>query len=124
MQFAPFALIPLIAVLFPAARRTGAGGLAAIAAAYALAKAFELADGPIHDALGVVGGHTLKHLAAAAACALVVPIAAVWLVVAVGLGRAQRRRAGPAPPRARVADVYGRLPDCLHQGALFDATDV
>ena len=76
VQFAPFALIPLIAVLFPAARRTGAGRLAAIAAAYALAKAFELADGPIHDALGVVGGHTLKHLAAAAACALVVPIAA------------------------------------------------
>ncbi len=38
------------------------------AALYALAKAFEFADHAIYSVGSVVSGHTLKHLAAAAAC--------------------------------------------------------
>jgi hypothetical protein len=38
---------------------------------YALAKAAELGDRAILDALGFMSGHTLKHLLAAAAGALI-----------------------------------------------------
>jgi hypothetical protein len=60
------ALVILLALLFPA-RYTRSGDLGLIVGFYALAKALEYFDKPIFAALHVVSGHTLKHLAAAAA---------------------------------------------------------
>lgn len=65
VQFFPLLAVPLMLVLFPA-RYSGAGWLVACLLLYALAKLLELADQPVFDRLGV-SGHTLKHLAAAAA---------------------------------------------------------
>jgi hypothetical protein len=59
-------LVVLLAFLFPS-RYTRAGDLGLVVGFYALAKALETWDKPIFAALGVVSGHTLKHLAAAAA---------------------------------------------------------
>ena len=60
------ALVILLALLFPA-RYTRAGDLGLVLGFYALAKILEYFDKPIFAALRVVSGHTLKHLAAAAA---------------------------------------------------------
>jgi hypothetical protein len=60
------ALVILLALLFPA-RYTRSRDLGFVVAFYALAKALEYFDKPIFAALRVVSGHTLKHLAAAAA---------------------------------------------------------
>jgi hypothetical protein len=60
------ALVILLALLFPA-RYTQGRYLGFVVGYYALAKALELFDEPIFAALRVVSGHTLKHLAAAAA---------------------------------------------------------
>jgi len=59
-------LVVLLALLFPA-RYTRAGDLGLVVGFYALAKALEYFDKPIFAALHFVSGHTLKHLAAAAA---------------------------------------------------------
>jgi hypothetical protein len=59
-------LVVLLALLFPA-RYTESRYLGYVVAFYALAKLLELFDKPIFAALRVVSGHTLKHLAAAAA---------------------------------------------------------
>lgn len=56
--------VPLIIALFPAPAR-GTAMLVLGAAAYGVAKVFELVDGPIFRLTGVLSGHTLKHLAAA-----------------------------------------------------------
>jgi hypothetical protein len=58
--------IPLLAWLFPA-RYTHGGywGLAVLL--YAVSKGLELADAPVLARTGLVSGHALKHLAAAAA---------------------------------------------------------
>ena len=60
------ALVILLSLLFPA-RYTRAYDLGLVAGFYVLAKVLESFDKPIFAALGVVSGHTLKHLAAAAA---------------------------------------------------------
>jgi hypothetical protein len=60
------ALVVLLAMLFPR-RYTRAYDLGLIVGFYALAKVLELLDKPIFAALHFVSGHTLKHLAAAAA---------------------------------------------------------
>jgi hypothetical protein len=60
------ALVILLALLFPA-RYTEGRYLGFLVGFYALAKVLELFDKPIFAALRVVSGHTLKHLAAAAA---------------------------------------------------------
>lgn len=60
------ALVILLSLLFPA-RYTHRYDLALVAVFYTLAKVLEFFDKPIFAALGVVSGHTLKHLAAAAA---------------------------------------------------------
>ena len=39
-------------------------------ALYAIATVFEQADRAIYEAIGIVSGHTLKHVAAAAAVAV------------------------------------------------------
>jgi len=56
-------LVPAILGLFPDPYR-GTGWLWLGIGFYALSKIFELLDRPIYGALGVVSGHSLKHLAA------------------------------------------------------------
>ena len=60
------ALVILMAPLFPQ-RYTRTGDFGLVVGFYALAKGLELLDKPIFGAVRVVSGHTLKHLAAAAA---------------------------------------------------------
>jgi hypothetical protein len=59
-------LVLLIVLLFPA-RYTRGTDLAIVVGLYALAKLLELFDKAVFQTLHVVSGHTLKHLAAAAA---------------------------------------------------------
>ena len=59
-------LVLLIVLLFPA-RYTRGTDLAIVVGLYALAKLLELFDKAVFHTLHVVSGHTLKHLAAAAA---------------------------------------------------------
>jgi hypothetical protein len=65
-QFFPFLALVLILKLFPP-RYTGASYWGATVAFYALAKLLEYFDEKIFSVGSVVSGHTLKHLAAAAA---------------------------------------------------------
>jgi len=60
------ALVILVSLLFPR-RYTRSSDFGLVIGFYALAKALELLDKQIFAALHVVSGHTLKHLAAAAA---------------------------------------------------------
>jgi hypothetical protein len=60
------ALVLLMALLFPR-RYTRGSDLGVVVGFYVLAKALETLDRPIFAAAHVVSGHTLKHLAAAAA---------------------------------------------------------
>ena len=67
VQFYPCLAVPILYVWFPTT--TGTAILVTAAGLYALSKAFEYLDGAIYAATGeIVSGHTLKHLAAAAAC--------------------------------------------------------
>jgi hypothetical protein len=59
-------LILLLVLAFPA-RYTRGSDIGIMVGLYALAKMFELLDKPIFRANGWISGHTLKHLAAAAA---------------------------------------------------------
>ena len=64
-----FSNLPFIAVLqLFGPKYTGARYWLAAAALYALAKLFEFYDDSIFSAGALLSGHTLKHLAAAAAC--------------------------------------------------------
>lgn len=77
VQFLPMLLVPAALLLRLPRRFAAAAPDAAwwgVLAGYALAKALELADQAVFDALRVVSGHTLKHLAAAGA--------ALWLLAA------------------------------------------
>jgi Ceramidase len=67
VQFFPALALPAIFILFPA-KYTGTSYWLAAAALYAVAKLFEFYDRAIYSAGYVISGHTLKHLAAAAAC--------------------------------------------------------
>ena len=75
VQFLPMLLVPLTLL---AHREAGAPGAVpasawwAVLAFYAGAKGMELADRIVFDMLGVVSGHTLKHLLAAAGAACLV----------------------------------------------------
>ena len=60
------ALVLLLALVFPK-RYTRTADLAVVVGFYALAKALESLDKPIFAGGHIVSGHTLKHLAAAAA---------------------------------------------------------
>jgi hypothetical protein len=72
VQFYPLAAVPLVLTLFPrparAPRRPGgeAGPWLLALLAYGLAKLAEAEDGALLAIGGVLGGHTLKHLLAAA----------------------------------------------------------
>lgn len=71
LQAAALVVIPLWQAAAGAPRHERIGFAAAIGL-YVVAKAVELADAPILAATGFVSGHTLKHLLAAAAAALIV----------------------------------------------------
>ena len=66
-QFFPFLALVLILSLFPA-KYTGPSSWVSAAALYALAKLLEYYDHEVYSFGGILSGHTLKHLAAAAAC--------------------------------------------------------
>jgi hypothetical protein len=65
-QFFPFTVVVLILQFFPP-KFTGASYWVAAAVLYALAKLLEFLDEQIYSIGMIVSGHTLKHLAAAAA---------------------------------------------------------
>lgn len=65
VQFGSLLVVVLLLLLYRA-RQSGTGYLVAALAAYTAAKAFEFADARIFAMVGVLSGHTLKHLAAAA----------------------------------------------------------
>jgi hypothetical protein len=67
VQFFPCLALPLMFVLFPPLY-TGTSYWFIVAALYALAKLFEFYDNAIYSVGSILSGHTLKHLAAAAAC--------------------------------------------------------
>jgi hypothetical protein len=71
VQVLPLLAIPLICVLFPG-RRTHGGYVLAMFLWYAAARLCEVFDREIYGALGgLVSGHSLKHLLAAGATAMV-----------------------------------------------------
>jgi hypothetical protein len=70
VQFLPLALIPLMLWLFPGRRPTRP--LLIGVAIYGGSKIFEVGDGVIMAAGGVVSGHTIKHLLAAVAAGFIV----------------------------------------------------
>ncbi len=71
MQALPMVVVPLLLYLYPP-RYAGDRDIVIVLCLYPLALAFDLLDKPVAAVLGVVGGHTLKHLIAAAAAAWVV----------------------------------------------------
>jgi hypothetical protein len=74
VQFFPMLAIPLICIFFPP-RRLDARYLVAMAGLYGLAKVLEYFDHGIFELLGqTVSGHSLKHLTAAAAAYLALPM--------------------------------------------------
>src|SRR5262249_55611480 len=67
VQFYPVLALPILYLWFPAT--TGTAILITAAVLYRLSKVLEHFDHAIYAASGaIVSGHTLKHLAAAAAC--------------------------------------------------------
>jgi len=90
LQGAPLLVVPLWQAAVRASRRERLGFAIAIAL-YVLAKALELADARVLDATGVVSGHTLKHITAAAAAAVI--------VATLTRGALRSPRGIPAPPR-------------------------
>ncbi|WP_063615512.1 ceramidase domain-containing protein [Bradyrhizobium sp. Tv2a-2] len=66
-QFFPFVVLVLILQFFPP-KFTGTSYWVAAATLYALAKLLEYYDHEVYSFGGILSGHTLKHLAAAAAC--------------------------------------------------------
>ena len=70
VQFFPCLALPVLFLLL-APKYTGTGYWLAAAALYALAKVFEYKDDAIYSAGYLLSGHTLKHLAAAAGCLVI-----------------------------------------------------
>jgi len=66
VQFGSLIILSICLLFFPS-RYTGQAWLAFALFGYGLAKLLELVDDQVFDALSIVSGHTLKHLAAAAA---------------------------------------------------------
>jgi hypothetical protein len=72
VQFTPLLLIAAMLVLCPMPPPHRRALLAALVL-YAIAKGFEMADTTVFvSTAGIVGGHTLKHLAAGGACGALV----------------------------------------------------
>jgi len=70
VQFLPMVVIPLVA-LTHRSRFTRATDLIPLVGLYGLAKVAELLDAQIYQVLGVISGHSLKHLLAALAVGVV-----------------------------------------------------
>ena len=70
VQFLPLVLIPVMLALFSGRRTTRALWIGV--GIYAGSKIFEVGDGVIFAAGGVISGHTLKHVLAAVAAAFIV----------------------------------------------------
>jgi hypothetical protein len=68
--------VPLLMLLFPS-RHSHGPWVAWCLGFYALAKGLELADGPVFAMLGL-SGHTLKHLAATVATAMLLVMITRW----------------------------------------------
>jgi hypothetical protein len=71
VQFGSLTVVVLVLALYRSQDRGGTW-LGFGLALYGLAKIFEMSDGRIYHTLGIVSGHTLKHVTAAAAVACVV----------------------------------------------------
>jgi hypothetical protein len=74
VQFLPMLVVPaglLVRLPQQSASAVPAAAWWTVLGGYALAKGFEMADDAVFEQLGFVSGHTLKHLAAAAAAAWV-----------------------------------------------------
>jgi len=72
VQFLPIVLMPVMCGLFTKARYTGKAALAPVILWYLVAKGLEHFDPQVFELLGqTVSGHSLKHLAAAMACFMV-----------------------------------------------------
>ncbi len=84
VQFGSLTVVVLTLAMYESRDRASAWLWSALAV-YGFAKVFEIADSPIYHALGIVSGHTLKHVTAAAAVACV----AVMLRRRVALPREQ-----------------------------------
>jgi hypothetical protein len=65
VQFLPMLLLPLLLIRYPSPFSSTAY-VWGVLAAYGLAKAAEAADAPLFAITGIISGHTLKHLLAAA----------------------------------------------------------
>jgi hypothetical protein len=94
-QFFPFVTLILILQLFPA-KYTGAFYWIVAVALYALAKLFEHFDAQIFLAGSILSGHTLKHLAAAAACFAVLRLFQTRQPIPADANTPQSTRAAPA----------------------------
>ena len=70
VQFFTVVALPAMFLLLPA-KYTGTGYWIVAAILYLLAKLFEYFDGQIYSLSQAVSGHTLKHLAAAASCFMI-----------------------------------------------------
>jgi hypothetical protein len=81
VQFLPVILIPFVVSLYRGGVLTAGDWLGAIGL-YVIAKVLEIYDAPVLHLLGMVSGHTLKHLVAAAA--------ALWLAQRLGQRAAGR----------------------------------
>jgi ceramidase len=88
VQFLPMLLVPLIMLLFPS-RLSKVYFIWGIVGAYAAAKILEVLDERIYRAVGILSGHTLKHLAAAAGVyLLVLAVQQRSVVIRIGSARA------------------------------------
>ena len=97
-QFFPFVTLILILQLFPA-KYTGAFYWIVAVALYALAKLFEHfehTDAQFFLAGSILSGHTLKHLAAAAACFAVLRLFQTRQLIPADANTPQSTRAAPA----------------------------
>jgi hypothetical protein len=88
VQFFPGVAVLVLFWLYPP-KYTGTHYWIAAGALYALAKIFEFTDQPIYSVGNVLSGHTLKHLAAAAACFAILCYFQVRRPVMQSRGRAQ-----------------------------------
>ncbi len=73
VQFLPLLLMPLMLAFYPRPRHY-TPYIVALFGCYVLSKGFELWDAPIFSLGGLIGGHALKHLAAAAGLACLLPM--------------------------------------------------
>jgi len=95
VQFLPILLIPLLVALYPPKYTHGAYLFIALGW-YAAAKVFEALDRQIYDLSGFVSGHTLKHLAAALSC---------WMLLRLFTVRTRAQGASQSPRVSQVSST-------------------